>query len=409
MCTVNSEVSLVRRPMFHMSKVVADECNLRYAEEDVPADVTVVPLRCEELSACAQLPFTMVQCCVYETVTSLFRAISKRQDTDFIFKAIGILSIRNREVTMRFFDDFLLNVDGSEKVLEALLSTPESRHLVASSRESHDFRVGPGGVFVLPQFDFMLPPKKEALVPSVEPLNDAEDREVEEEEKEEKEEEEDDKQIEPDVSENPSTERLLSRGRHSRSPSAVSGLKKGKRQKGKGKRSPGSFLPRIQESFLVAEKDVKHKQTPHVRPQTTLPDLRSKMRTSRPHQETSLQAGWSHETLTEIWPPSPLPPTGKEESTAPFLHKAMVKRKLEGLQGLPKLHVPTNLSLGNLSSSSCRRCEEFQLLSSGAGQLSMRANYILQLLETYHMRREEWSRRVELNLQRNYEKDRLFW
>lgn len=86
------------------------------------ADVTVVPLRCEELSACAQLPFTMVQCCVYETVTSLFRAISKRQDTDFIFKAIGILSIRNREVTMRFFDDFLLNVDGSEKVLEALLS-----------------------------------------------------------------------------------------------------------------------------------------------------------------------------------------------------------------------------------------------------------------------------------------------
>ncbi|XP_054055278.1 uncharacterized protein LOC128908657 [Rissa tridactyla] len=322
MCTVNSEVSLVRRPMFHMSKVVADECNLRYAEEDVPADVTVVPLRCEELSACAQLPFTMVQCCVYETVTSLFRAISKRQDTDFIFKAIGILSIRNREVTMRFFDDFLLNVDGSEKVLEALLSTPESRHLVASSKESHDFR--------------------------------------------EKEEEEDDKQIEPDVSENPSTERLLSRGRHSRSPSAVSGLKKGKRWKGKGKRSPGSFLPRIQESFLVAEKDVKHKQTPHVRPQTTLPDLRSEVRT-RPHQETSPQAGWSHETLTEIWPPSPLPPTGKEESTAPFLHKAMVKRKLEGLQGLPKLHVPTNLSLGNFSSSSCRRREEFQLLSSGAG------------------------------------------
>lgn len=44
----------------------------------------------------------------------------------------------------------------------------------------------------------MLPAKKEALVPSVEPLKDAEDREVEEEEKEEKGEEEDDKQIEPD-------------------------------------------------------------------------------------------------------------------------------------------------------------------------------------------------------------------
>ncbi|XP_052653330.1 coiled-coil domain-containing protein 81-like [Harpia harpyja] len=122
MHTVNSEVLIVQRPMFHMSKVVADECNLSYAEEDAPADVTVVPLRCEELSVCAQLPFTTVQCCVYETVTSFFRATSKRQDTDFVFKSIGFLSIRNREVTMRFFDDFLLTVDGTGKLLEALLS-----------------------------------------------------------------------------------------------------------------------------------------------------------------------------------------------------------------------------------------------------------------------------------------------
>ena len=86
------------------------------------ADVTVVPLRCEELSVCAQLRFTTVQCCVYETVTSFFRAASKRQDTDFVFKSIGILSIRNRAVTMRFFDDFLLAVDATGKLLEALLS-----------------------------------------------------------------------------------------------------------------------------------------------------------------------------------------------------------------------------------------------------------------------------------------------
>lgn len=85
------------------------------------ADVTVVPLRCEELSVCAQLRFTTVQCCVYETVTSFFRAASKRQDTDFVFKSIGILSIRNRAVTMRFFDYFLLAVDATGKLLEALL------------------------------------------------------------------------------------------------------------------------------------------------------------------------------------------------------------------------------------------------------------------------------------------------
>ncbi|KAM6250734.1 uncharacterized protein M6G45_009036 isoform 2-T2 [Spheniscus humboldti] len=406
-CTVNSEVSIVRRPMFHMSKVVADECNLSYAEEGVPADVTVVPLRCEELSVCAQLPFTTVQCCVYETVTSFFRATSKRQDTDFVFKAIGILSIRNREVTMRFFDDFLLAVDGTGKLLEALLSAPGRRHLVVSGRESPDFHMGPGGVFVLPQFVFTLPPEKEAVeCPSVGLLKATEEREEEEEEKEE---EESDKQIETDVPESPPTERLLSQGRRSRSPSTLSGPKKGKGQKSKGRRSPGSFLPRIQESFLVVEKDGEHRQTLGARPQTALPVFRNKKRTSPLRRETRPQARLSHETLTEIWPCSPLPLVGKEERTAPFLHRAVVKRKLESPQGLRKLNVFTNLSPGNLSSSSCPRREGLQLLSSGAGQLSVRAKYTLQLLETYHMRREEWRRRVELNRQRNYEENQLLW
>ena len=88
--------------------------------------MTVVTLRCEELSVCAQLPFTKVQCCVYETVMAFFRATANRQDTDFVFKDMGILSIRNREVTMRFFDDFLLLVEGSGKFLEALLSVSGS-------------------------------------------------------------------------------------------------------------------------------------------------------------------------------------------------------------------------------------------------------------------------------------------
>ncbi|XP_029880896.2 uncharacterized protein LOC115345731 [Aquila chrysaetos chrysaetos] len=278
--------------------------------------------------------------------------------------------------------------------------------------------MGPGSVFLLPQFDFTLPSEKEALeCPSVGPLKATEDRE-EEEEKKEKEEEEGDKQIKTGapkmcseessswiVPESPPTERLLSRGRQSWSPSTLSGLKKGKGQEGKGRRSPGSFLPRIQ----VVEKDSKHKQTLSVRPQTTLPVFRNEKRMSPSHQETSPQARWSQETLTEIWPWSPLPSIGKEERTAPFLHRATVKKKLESLQGLHKLNMFTNLSPGNLSRSTCPRREGLQLRSSGAGQLSVRANYTLQLLETYHTRREEWSRRVELNQQRNYEETQLFW
>lgn len=85
------------------------------------------------------------------------------------------------------------------------------------------------------------------------------------------------------------------------------------------------------------------------------------------HPLEPMQARWSHETLTEIWPCSPLPSIGKEERTAPFLHRHMVKKKLETLQGLHKLNMFTNFSPGNLSRSSCPRREGLQLRSSGAG------------------------------------------
>lgn len=39
-CAVDSEVSFVRRPMFQMSKVIADEYNLRHTQEDVPGKKT---------------------------------------------------------------------------------------------------------------------------------------------------------------------------------------------------------------------------------------------------------------------------------------------------------------------------------------------------------------------------------
>lgn len=34
----------------------------------------------------------------------------------------------------------------------SLFQTPGRRHLVVSDRQSPDFRMGPGGVFVLPQY-----------------------------------------------------------------------------------------------------------------------------------------------------------------------------------------------------------------------------------------------------------------
>lgn len=96
------------------------------------------------------------------------------------------------------------------------------------------------------------------------------------------------------------------------------------------------------------------------------PDGAEKLPKNRPL--VPMQARWSHETLAEIPPHSPLPLTVKEERTAPSLTKAMVKRDLKGPRELLRLNVLTNLNWRNLkSSSSCPRREGLQPLSSEAG------------------------------------------
>lgn len=83
------------------------------------------------------MPFTTVHRCLTETAMAFFRAISKRQDVDFAFKAIGILSVRNKEVTMRFYEDFLLTVDGTGKLLKALLRVSRSLPCAMPSSSGH--------------------------------------------------------------------------------------------------------------------------------------------------------------------------------------------------------------------------------------------------------------------------------
>lgn len=61
-----------------------------------------------------------IEGCVKETLLFLSRSISVKQNVEFTFKGIGVLSIRDSKVKMRFSKDFLCTMDGSGALTKAL-------------------------------------------------------------------------------------------------------------------------------------------------------------------------------------------------------------------------------------------------------------------------------------------------
>lgn len=61
-----------------------------------------------------------VEGCVKETLLFLSQSISIKQNVEFTFKGIGVLVIRDGNVKMRFYKDYLRTVDGSGALAKAL-------------------------------------------------------------------------------------------------------------------------------------------------------------------------------------------------------------------------------------------------------------------------------------------------
>lgn len=85
-----------------------------------PGDIPVVPLNFVMISLEGPFNRDTIEGCVRETLLFLSRSISIKQNVEFTFKGIGVLSIRDNKVKMRFYKDFLSSVDGSGTLTKAL-------------------------------------------------------------------------------------------------------------------------------------------------------------------------------------------------------------------------------------------------------------------------------------------------
>ncbi|KAM6229235.1 EF-hand calcium-binding domain-containing protein 12 isoform 1-T1 [Spheniscus humboldti] len=155
----NDEVLTFRRPLFSLSRTVAQVRELRRAFVPVPDEIKKVPVSYKNIHLDVPYSEEVVQNCMQETLNFFYFILTNRQDIDLILKDVGTLAIRGTEVTMAFCEDFLLSLNKSTYVVEKLLT----KKWVISDKEVALFPSRFGRVYQLPQFAIRAVPRRASL------------------------------------------------------------------------------------------------------------------------------------------------------------------------------------------------------------------------------------------------------
>ncbi|GAB1292317.1 Coiled-coil domain-containing protein 81 [Apodemus speciosus] len=147
----NKKFVLVQRPVFIMAEKLVQTHGLKQNKVFSPGDIPVVPLNFVMISLEGPFNRDTIEGCVKETLLFLSRSISVKQNVEFTFKGIGVLSIRDSKVKMRFYKDFLCSMDGSGNLTKALANRPGTMDSVLSSRESYGKR--PNSALAFPRIE----------------------------------------------------------------------------------------------------------------------------------------------------------------------------------------------------------------------------------------------------------------
>ncbi|RXM32009.1 Coiled-coil domain-containing protein 81 [Acipenser ruthenus] len=99
-------------------------------------DVPVVQLNFTSLSLESPFDRDTVEGCVRETLLLLSRSVALKRNVLFAFHSIGVISIREGKVKMKFYRDFLNSMDSSGSLVKALSNRPGTCDSVLTARES---------------------------------------------------------------------------------------------------------------------------------------------------------------------------------------------------------------------------------------------------------------------------------
>ncbi|XP_034145532.1 coiled-coil domain-containing protein 81 isoform X2 [Esox lucius] len=154
---VGNKFVLMQRPIFLLAEKLAQAHGLKQVKPlSAAGDVPLVQLNFTALSVESPFERGVVEGCVRETLLLLLRAVATGRSALLTFRGIGELSFCQSKVKMKFYRDFVRNMDGSGRLLWALSNRPGTSNSILSGRLSSNQQPGPSNTITFPR----IPPEQ---------------------------------------------------------------------------------------------------------------------------------------------------------------------------------------------------------------------------------------------------------
>ncbi|XP_071621148.1 uncharacterized protein [Heliangelus exortis] len=147
----NKDVVAVHRPVFHLTKAVAELLDLQCGPKDAAAHAHRQQLPYDEIASDNAVSLSMVQLCLARTLRRFRICVENRKNVALTWRDVGMLIVQGKDVKMKFYSHFLKRLNGTAKMLQALLKMPEMRDLVISDQDTAASQTSSGHIIVLPE------------------------------------------------------------------------------------------------------------------------------------------------------------------------------------------------------------------------------------------------------------------
>ncbi|XP_069127195.1 coiled-coil domain-containing protein 81-like isoform X1 [Argopecten irradians] len=145
----NNKFIMMQRPVFTLSEKFAQTHGLQHPKYHVPGQIPVVQLNFAAMSFESPFDRDTVENCVKEILGAVSRAVGARKNVELTFTGIGRLSIRDSKVKMRFYKEFINQMDGTGKLVTSMQNRPGTVDSVMSDRPMS--RPGTSSTVILPK------------------------------------------------------------------------------------------------------------------------------------------------------------------------------------------------------------------------------------------------------------------
>ncbi|XP_057262487.1 coiled-coil domain-containing protein 81-like [Pezoporus wallicus] len=146
------DLVVVARPVFHLANTIMQDHGLRYSHTDIPGHRRFQQLPCARIASDNAVSESAVRFCIERTIRLFQACLENRQDVALVWRAVAVVIIQGKDVRTKFYTDFLQRLNGTDKMLQALLEMPEMRDSVISSRDTAASQTSLGHVIVLPGY-----------------------------------------------------------------------------------------------------------------------------------------------------------------------------------------------------------------------------------------------------------------